>query len=95
MAVQFLDPRAQPGAAVDPYELSIDVTAGPVDIGMLANGFPDSVAFLDEVADSLRLVLPQARFHFYDKGNASIAAPPELLAEVTSACQAVVAAWGH
>ena len=32
---------------------------------------------------------------FYNKGNASIAASPELLSSITSDCQAVVAAYGH
>ncbi|MPY91750.1 MAG: hypothetical protein GEV08_01410 [Acidimicrobiia bacterium] len=95
MTVRFLDPRADPGAPVEPYLLGIDVTAGPIDIGMLANGFPDSVAFLDQLAASLAEVLPEARFRHYDKGDASIVVPDELLAEVTGACQAVVAAYGH
>ena len=95
MTLQFLDPRAEPGTPVEPYALSIDLTGGPVHVGLLANGFPDSVAFLDEVGASLAEALPQVTLHRYDKGNASIVAPPELLAEVTSACQAVVAAYGH
>jgi hypothetical protein len=95
MTVRFLDPRAEPGTPVEPYTLAIDVTGGPVDILMLANGFPDSVAFLQQVAASLAEVLPEARFHHFDKGDASIVVPDELLEEVTGACQAVVAAYGH
>jgi hypothetical protein len=95
MTVQFLDPRAEPGAPVEPYTLGIDVTEGAIDIGMLANGFPDSVAFLGQVAASLAEILPQARFHHYDKGDASIVVPDQLLETVTSTCQAVVAAYGH
>ena len=95
MTVQFLDPRAEPGLPVDPYLLSIDITAGPIDIGLLANGFPDSVAFLDQVQAALAEVLPGARFHRYDKGDASISAPEEMLAAITAECGAVVAAYGH
>lgn len=95
MTVQFLDPRAEPGMPVDPYELSIDLESGPIDIGLLANGFPDSVNFLDHVQESLASALPQARFHRYDKGNASIVAPDTMLEEITAKCRAVVAAYGH
>ena len=49
MTVTFVDPRAEPSLPIEPYELGIDVTEGPVAIGLLANGFPDSVAFLDQV----------------------------------------------
>jgi hypothetical protein len=95
MTVQFLDPRAEPGMPVDPYELVIDLRSGPVEIGLLANGFPDSVNFLEEVEAALAAALPEARFHRYNKGNASIAAPDALLGEITAQCQAVVAAYGH
>jgi len=46
--IEYLDPRAEPGMTVEPFELSADLD-GPVDIGLLANGFPDSVAFLEHV----------------------------------------------
>lgn len=95
MTLQFLDPRAEPGMPVDPYELTIDLSSGPVDIGLLANGFPDSVHFLEEVEAALASALPQARFHHYNKGNASIVAPETMLGAITSECQAVVAAYGH
>ena len=55
------------------------MTSGPVDIGLLANGFPDSVAFLDQVQAALAEALPEARFHRWDKGNASIQAPDAML----------------
>jgi hypothetical protein len=95
VTVQFLDPRAEPGLPIDPYRLRIDLGTEPVDIGLLANGFPDSVAFLDEVAAALAKVLPAARFHRYDKGDASISAPEEMLEAITGRCSAVVAAYGH
>jgi hypothetical protein len=95
MSVRFLDPRAEPGMPVEAYELGVDVAAGPIDVGLLANGFPDSVAFLDQVGAALAEVLPQARLHHYDKGDASIVVPDELLEEIAGTCQAVVAAYGH
>lgn len=95
MTVRFFDPRAEPGAPVEAYTLGIDLGAAPVTIGMLANGFPDSVPFLAEVEAALRTVLPAARFVHYDKGNASTIASDELLGRIVGECQAVVAAYGH
>lgn len=95
MVVRFLDPRAEPGRSVDPYEQAVDVTSGPVDIAMLANGFPDSVAFLEELEASLAERLPQARFWRWDKGNASIPAPDDMLTEIAARCSVVAAAYGH
>lgn len=94
MPVQFLDPRAEPGAPVEPYALSADLD-GPVVIGLLANGFPDSVAFLDHVGDVLAEALPGAEFRRYDKGNASAVASDQLLDAITAECRAVVTAYGH
>ena len=71
MTVTFVDPWAEPSLPIEPYELGIDVAAGPVAIGLLANGFPDSVEFLDQVQAVLAEALPQATFHHYDKGDAS------------------------
>lgn len=95
MPIRFVDPRAQPGTPIDPYELAIDVAGGSIAIGLLANGFPDSVNFLDQVQASLAEILPAATFLRYDKGNASIPAPEPLLAEIAGSCQAVIAAYGH
>lgn len=80
---------------MEPYTLGIDLGAAPVTIGMLANGFPDSVPFLAEVEAALRTALPDARFVHYDKGNASTIASDELLGRIVGECQAVVAAYGH
>lgn len=93
--IEYLDPRAEPSAPIDPYELAIDVAAAPVTIGLLANGFPDSVNFLKHVAAALGEQLPEARFRHYDKGDASSVAPEPMLDSIASECQAVVAAYGH
>ena len=93
--VTFLDPRALPGAEVEPYELGIDLAGGPLTVGLLANGFTDSVKFLDHVEAALKEVLPNLQFRRYDKGNASIVASVEMVDSIVSECQAVVAAYGH
>lgn len=93
--VEFLDPRAEPSAPVEPYTPRIDASEAPISIGLLANGFPDSVSFLGEIENALREELPDAVFHHYNKGDASIVVPDEMLGEIAEACQAVVAAYGH
>lgn len=97
--MEFVDPRSPNADPADPYELSIelsaDADAGQITIGLLANGFPDSVAFLDHVETALGQRLPEVRFARYDKGNASIVAPDAMLDEITERCDAVVAAYGH
>lgn len=93
--VSFLDPRAEPGAPVEPYELRIDAEAGPTVIGLVANGFPDSEEFLDEVEKAMAVALPQAGFRRWNKYNASAVISDEMLDEVVADCHAVVAAYGH
>ena len=49
MTVEFVDPRAEPGVAIEPYALRLDAGRADLTIGVVANGFPDSVAFLEEL----------------------------------------------
>ena len=95
MSVQYLDPRADTATPVKPYDLSLDLHDQAVEIGLLANGFPDSVVFLDQVEAALTASLPRASFHRYDKGNASTIASAELLDVIAAECGALVAAYGH
>jgi hypothetical protein len=96
--IEFHDPRAPAAVAITPYTLAIDLEgrdAGKdVTIGFLANGFPDSDVFLEEVATAMtRRTGVKARH--WNKGNASIPASPKILEEIQASCQAVVAAYGH
>lgn len=94
--MRFVDPRAQPGAAVEPYELRWDIASGPPPtIGVLANGFPDSVPFGDEIAAAIARRLPQAQLRTWNKGNASAPASAELLDEVAASTAVCVALYGH
>lgn len=92
--MEILDPRAEPLAAPEPYELARRLEPGTT-VGLLANGYPDSVAFLDHVAAALDQAFDGLTFRRYDKGNASIVAGDELLSDIAEHCQAVVAAYGH
>ena len=96
--ITFHDPRGEVGTEVEPYTLSYDVKANAgagVTVGLLANGFPDSENFLNAIGDALRARLPQVNILSWNKGNASIPAPEEMLAEMQSQCQVGIAAYGH
>ncbi len=94
MSLQYHDPRAALPAAPTPYTLGADLS-GPVTIGLLANGFPDSVEFLDAVEAALTAALPGAAFQRYNKGNPSIPATNALLDQMVAECTVVASAYGH
>ena len=64
-------------------------------IGLFANGFPDSVAFLEHVGAALQRSLPGVGVKLWNKGNASALASEQHLGEIQAECTAVVAAYGH
>jgi hypothetical protein len=92
--IEFHDPRAQPETEPDSYDLTVSLDK-PMAIGLVANGFPDSVRFLDHVEKALAQAIPNATFHRYDKGDASSIVGDQMLADIKDECQAVVAAFGH
>lgn len=94
MSIQFHDPRAEPLAAAEPYTPRADLSQPPV-IGLLANGFPDSEAFLEAVERALAARLPAASFKHWNKHNASIPASPAMLEEIAEQCSVAIAAYGH
>lgn len=94
--MRFHDPRGDIATPVDPYELSIDLPASDAStVALLANGFPDSEPFLHLVGAALESLVPGIRVRLWNKGNASIPAPEEMLQEIKGSCQAAVAAYGH
>jgi hypothetical protein len=95
MSVTFVDPRAEPATPVEPYELAVELDGQAVTIGLLANGFPDSVVFLDQVEAELAAILPGSAFRRYDKGDASSVVSEDMLSSIVAECGAVVAAYGH
>lgn len=92
--MQFVDPQPAPSVAADIYDLTNPLEPG-VSIGLYANGFPDSVAFLDAVEVALSARLEQPSFVRFDKGNASRLASDDEIAAAAERCDAVVAAYGH
>lgn len=94
--IEYHDPVAATQIEHLPYDHSIQVPGtNQISIGFLANGFPDSENFLNALQEAMQAVEPGIEVHAYNKGNASIPAPDDMLAEITSDCQAVVAAYGH
>lgn len=92
--IQFLDPRAEPMAAEEPYVLETRLEAGDV-VGLLANGFADSGRFLEHVGRELARAVPGLDVRAYAKPNASVPAAADLLDGITKECKAVVTAYGH
>lgn len=92
--MEFLDPRGVPSRAVEPYTLSAALQPGD-SVALFANGFPDSVPFLEHVEKALSHELPGVNFVHLNKGNASALASEEHLSTIAESCSAVVAAYGH
>ncbi len=94
--IEYLNPEARVGVEETPYELSVKVSSeDATSLGLLANGFPDSVEFLDALGNALQKLRPGIAVHAYNKGNASIAANEQLLGEIGGECVGVIAAYGH
>ena len=94
--IEYHNPDAPVGIEETPYDLSLQIDAeGGTSIGLLANGFPDSVEFLDEVGSALQNLRPGITVQAYNKGNATVPANEQLLGEIGGECVGVVAAYGH
>ncbi len=95
--VKFHDPRGETAIPIEPYQLSyfIENEGEGTTLGLLANGFPDSENFLDKLAGALKSRYPKLEIRTWNKGNASIPAPQEILDEIKAHCQIAIAAYGH
>ena len=94
--IEYHNPQAEVGIENTEYGLSATLCgAQSINIGFLANGFPDSESFLDELSRAMQALEPGIQTFSYNKGNASIPAPDALLDEAGRDCAAVVAAYGH
>ena len=94
--IEYHNPDARVGVEETPYDLSLAIGSDDsTSIGLLANGFPDSVEFLNELGAALHKLRPRITVHAYNKGNASIPANEQLLGEIGGECVGVIAAYGH
>jgi hypothetical protein len=92
--MQFVDPQPAPSVPADVYDLSAPLGSGST-IGLFANGFSDSAAFLAKVEETLAARLDRASFVHMNKGNATRLATDDEVATIAEQCDAVVAAYGH
>jgi hypothetical protein len=92
--MEFLDPRGKSVTPVEVYAARAPLLPGET-IALFANGFPDSVAFLEHVGAALQRTVPGVGVKLWNKGNASALASLEHLSEIEAECTAVVAAYGH
>ncbi len=93
--VTFVDPRGVPATPVESYDLSVDPTAPGRRVGLLANGFPDSVRFLRAVERALAARLPDAEFELFDKRDPTTVVSDVLRDQIDQHCDMVAAAYGH
>jgi len=92
--MRFVDPQAKPMQAAEPYTLSTPLREAPV-IGLMANGFPGSVAFLSHIETAIASQVAGSTFVHWNKGNASRLATADELAALAAECDAVIGAYGH
>ena len=94
--IDFHDPRGEIATPMDAYDLRVDLRGhNDPSLALLANGFPDSEAFLELLAEVMQEQLPSLRVSHFNKGNASIPAPAEMLDAAVESGVGVVAAYGH
>ena len=95
MTVEFVDPRPPTMAGTHAFVPVMRPRSGDtLTIGLLANGFPDSEAFLACLAAELVEIGPTLEWQVVTKAR-----PPDPLTDAQlatlAACDAVVAAYGH
>ena len=94
--IEYHNPEASVGIEMTPYALSAVIQgANAINVGFLANGFPDSEKFLQALEEAMQKLEPGIEVYSYNKGNAYMPASEELLSTITRECHAVVAAYGH
>lgn len=94
--IEYHNPEGVRRTPAIPYDLSLTLgESSAATLGLLANGFPDSVNFLDAVERALLSRCPRLVIKRFDKGNASITAPTALLTEMVNGCDGLIAAYGH
>ena len=95
MPVEFLDPTGEANEAAGSYGLRLRTDGKAPRIGLLANSFLDSEAFLDCVQAALAHLVPGASFPRYLKPSITFPASKQLLNQISEECDALVTAWGH
>jgi hypothetical protein len=96
MPVTFMDPRPPVGvgAAVVTPRARTASPNGAV-FGLLANGFPDSAAFLTAVAASTERHFPSVAFRSVEKARPHDPLTEQQMKVLTTECDLVIAGYGH
>ncbi|MCB2063647.1 MAG: hypothetical protein KDE25_09370 [Novosphingobium sp.] len=94
-SLTILDPRAAPRIAVTPYTLSADASGPGLRVGLMSNMFFDASKLLSAVGEALVDVLDSPVVTLYEFPNASLIAPPEMIAEIAANNDVAVTAMGH
>ena len=94
--IEYHNPSAAVSVEPVPYDLSVPVDGDTkTRIGLLANGFPDSVEFLNEIGAAIEALRPGISIIAYNKRNATMPASEQLLGEIGGECVGVIGAYGH
>lgn len=91
----ILDPRAEAGVAITPYELAFDVTRPGLRVALLSNCFYDASKLLVAVGEALGGRLAGHKVKLYEHPNPSLLAPPALIEEVARDNDVAITALGH
>ena len=94
MGIRFFDPRPPTAAPVDAYRVDAHGDRAVI-IGLLANGFPDSMTFLDALSVEIATRVPGATFARIEKASPPTPLTAEQHRTLTEDCVGVVAAYGH
>jgi hypothetical protein len=96
VAVSFVDPRSPVDDELQSFDdLPLRAIPPTPTIGLLANGFPDSASFLDALAEQIATAIDGVTFERVTKVSPPTPLTSEQLTRLTTACDAVIAAYGH
>lgn len=91
--ITYIDPAGGPKSGVLPYDVRCDLSARPLRIACISNGFPESDRFRDVLARSLAERIPGADVRVFEK-EAMLAYTADHLAALQE-CDAAALVWGH
>ena len=91
----ILDPRAEGGVPVTPYSLFADVARPGLRLALVSNCFFDATKLLKLVGEAVSQRMEGVRISLYEIPNASLIAPPEVIAKVAAENDVAVTALGH
>jgi len=91
----ILDPRAASGVSITPYELRAEVTKPGLRVALVSNGFYDATNLQKAVGEALQPALNNPVSTIYARLDASVTAPPEVIAEAARDNDVAITALGH